>query len=1606
MSVAELRDSLLLAPLPPDTSRYASMVEIKVAETDLRIEACRASGKGRQHVNTTDSAVPILHLPTGIAVLCQNELSQGQNKAQALQRLRAKLFEVELQKQAHQLPAQRKAEEGMASPNQPIHSYNYQSYRVSVSINISVPRFMAGGRLGEVIAAVKLQQQQEALQGAPALLQLPYDRPRPSQPSHAGGRLAAELPAALEARLRELAGTLDVNLQALLLGSLQVLLARYSGQGDVVVGVPVAGRDLPESLPLLGCFVNPVAVRCCVDPAASLAAAVRGAAGAMLGALAHSLLPFQEVVREAGVARLPGVSPLFQPSDVQLLLAWGAGQQCPQHLAAPLVHEAFAAAAAAAPASPCLLFEGACLTYHDVQQRCSRLAAALMAAGVRPGVSVGVLLQRGAELPVAALAVWAAGGCYVPLDPSYPEQRLAGYLADSGAGLLLSSSSLQGLAHRLAADGSGGVQVLLFDQLASITMQAPDQLPPVPRDAPAYIIFTSGSTGRPKGVQVTHTAFSDYMACAQQRYRVTAADAGVLCSSVNFDAHMVHMMLPLLSGGRLVVVGPDGHLDFEHMAGLLVDNNVSLFDTVPPLLAQYLAAMDAAGLCSSNSSSSRSSSSSSSSTSNSTTSSKSSASSLRFITVGGDQLPLQLAQQVHALLPAVELCNEYGPAEATIGVTSQLCLPGMQCVTIGGPHANVHCYVVDSQLQLVPPGVAGELLLAGPRLAAGYVGLPVKTAAAFIPNPAYSLVQAQLPPSLLPHYSRAYRSGDLVRWLPGGQLQCLGRIDRQVKIAGVRIELGEVEAALAAAPGVDSAVAAAVAAEAVVVDLARLALLPAAKSQQAQQPQADPTAPATAVEQLILGVWQEVLQVSGVGVHDDYWALGGTSLLAGVIMSKLRALTGLSSLPSTLAYTSPTVAGMAAHIQQQQDATPPADADTSSDANSATTSAPTASWLPQRTSTHPLVLLVQTSVLLLTALLHVAAKAAPTYLVIVIISWLGLQTAYALTGPVLVGRLPLGEHPLWGGVYLRWWTGRHLLSTATSVLHSCQGSPLHSAALRLMGAKDGAAVGLEATLQPATLEAGGRLVIRPVQLGAGCSLGSRSYVQGGCCVPDECSYPPLTVLTPATISKQQGQPARDAPHQQHSRLLPALKVVIAVAVMLLEGYAYVPLLAVIYALRGSLSRIAPVVLSTSASAVGLSWTGLVFWVALLPMGLFMLPETYFVAVVAGRLMDSPLMSMTGLGWDGSWAAAAHYNALGASVGRRTMVPLPTVHEPDLLVVGDDVEMGSHLSAEFGLTLHACSSVTNSCVGDFSYLPAGTSVPGFEIHIGAPSMFLRHNREGKAMLLPDNTPLEMLLVHSPGLSSLDTHSNGNGAVVHISSSKDCSMEPTLEAPAACMPPHLLRGYYSNQLALLLGFLVVPSLTLLPEAPDDGVQRQPAAAGGGAPGGALLGELLIPLFMAGQKWLFMGRMKPGSHRFFSAEHTRWLVCSGVQMTLGNSLGWEGTAFQAWLWRLSGACVGKGCCLFGEERLEMDLLHLGDNVVVGEEAILQGHTIENHRLQYSATHIASCAVLGARSSLLPGSSVQAGGRVGPCSLVMKGEVVTAGAAWQGLPAAPLSH
>ncbi|MDG6109856.1 non-ribosomal peptide synthetase [Dactylosporangium aurantiacum] len=839
--------------------------------------------------------------------------------------------------------------------------------------------------------AGRLEHWRQRLTPPPADLALPFsvDPARRAAPDTTAGSSSSSTSSV---RTALPAGTLDrlrpdpsATPFVVLLALLDVVLLRYTGRHDLCVGTVSSGRGRVELEPVVGCFLNPVAVRTDLRGADTFGEVVRRARHAAVEAFTREV-PFEEVVAAVNPARRPGGHPLFQVAlhlhrhrtddgrwpglttrtwhhevgapgldltveatplpdgGVELTLRHPTGALEPGaagRIAADLRAVAAALAAdpdrplpgigpseedtalvrgwnatampacgtvpelidrqlAAAPGRTAVVAGAVTLTAGELSARADAIAAALRAAGCARGTLVAVRVDRSADLPAAVLGVWRAGGAYVPIDPDYPPTRQALVLRDCAAPLLLTQRSL--LAGLPAHDATA---VLLDD----ITASAPGLRPvDVTAGDVAYVLYTSGSTGRPKGVAVEHGALANFVLDMRDRLEAGPEDRWLAVTSLAFDIAGLELYLPLVTGATMVVAGDAAQRDGAALAALVRDTGVTYVQTTPSRWRLLLAAgFDGPAVTA---------------------------------LVGGEALPLPLARRLRSAVG--RLVNVYGPTETTIWSTAWEVPADPDEVLIGGPIANTQVHLCDEAGRPVPVGAVGELCIGGDGVARGYLDRPGLTADRFRPDP-------WGPPG-----ARLYRTGDLARWRAGGQLEFLGRADDQIKLNGHRVELGEIEARLAELPGVlhsaaavhgdqdtgrtlvgylvtadgsappdwrarlAAALPAAVTPRHVVV-LDRLPLTPNGKLDRSALPAPDPVAagegaaPRSGTERLVAGVWAEVLGRDGIGVDDDFFALGGHSLPAMTVAARMSEVSGREvSVRTVLAH--PTVAELAAAI--------------------------------------------------------------------------------------------------------------------------------------------------------------------------------------------------------------------------------------------------------------------------------------------------------------------------------------------------------------------------------------------------------------------------------------------------------------------------------------------------------------------------------------------------------------------------------------------------------------------------------------------------------------------------------------------------------------------
>ncbi|MEK6278965.1 MAG: amino acid adenylation domain-containing protein [Acidobacteriota bacterium] len=557
------------------------------------------------------------------------------------------------------------------------------------------------------------------------------------------------------------------------------------------------------------------------------------------------------------------------------------------------------------------------LTYRELNERANQLAHYLRRQGVGAEVLVGILMTRSVEMVVALLGILKAGGAYLPLDASYPAARLRYMLQDSGARLILTTGKLVEL---VASASEAGVQVIKVDeQWGEIALESGENLNcEVTADNLAYMIYTSGSTGHPKGVMIPHGGLTNHTAWMQQIHPLGDDDAVLQRTSYSFDASMLELFWPLISGARLILAKDQADLDTDYLTKLIDEHQITTVYFPASALRMFLANRKA-GTCHS----------------------------LEYVCSAAEAMPLDVEREFFSQFPSVELHNLYGPTEATIDVTWWPCEKNSdrRSVPIGRPIANTQVYVLDEWLEPAPLGVTGELYLGGAGLARGYWRQPGLTAERFVPNP-YGESGARL-----------YRTGDLVRYLADGELEFLGRADSQVKLRGYRIELGEIEAVLRGHDEVREAlvevrqvescnqqlvayvVLRTVGGEEQVRELrsylrerlpeymvpgpfVRLEAMPLTPSGKVDRralpaPTLDQAnggafvAPRGQTEQELAEIWEQLLQIEPIGVRDNFFDLGGHSLLATQLVSRILTRFAVDLKLQDI-FIAPTIEGLAA----------------------------------------------------------------------------------------------------------------------------------------------------------------------------------------------------------------------------------------------------------------------------------------------------------------------------------------------------------------------------------------------------------------------------------------------------------------------------------------------------------------------------------------------------------------------------------------------------------------------------------------------------------------------------------------------------------------------
>lgn len=1313
------------------------------------------------------------------------------------------------------------------------------------------------------------------------------------------------------------------------------------------------------------------------------------------------------------------------------------GKKAPHLLRDELLCELFATTAAVHPHALAMMTLERRFTYEEVDAAAAAIARGLLAHGAGPGDVVGLWMARGPELLIAQLAIARTGAAWLPFDADAPVERINVCLRDAEARLLLTSE-------HFAPKAAPAVEAkTLID--AQIAITGDDPLPSARElgatpDHPAYLIYTSGSTGTPKGIVVTGRNICHYLRSCNEVYGVTNHDVVFQGASVAFDLSMEEIWIPYLVGATLFVATPQIIGETEALPDILEEAGVTVLDTVPTLLGVMPRDVKT----------------------------------LRMIILGGEACPPAIVDRWSR--PGRVIFNGYGPTEATVVATIAEVRPG-QTVTIGKPIPNYTCYVVSDALELLAPGVEGELLIGGPGVAKGYLKRDALTAEKFIANPFASDGDDPV----------LYRSGDAVYVDDNGDIVFRGRIDDQIKIRGFRVELGEIEALLAhqrnirqAAvalrneTGIDELVAF------VVVDgelpdprelrgnlrealppymvparfeivetlpklssgkvdrkaLKLIALTQPAETSEEQEEPRDET------EATLLAAAKRVLPPGAIPFDADFFTeLGGHSLLAARFVSVVRETPRLAAITLQDLYELRTLRALAAHLEGKAAAQAPAR---------------DLSFAPPPLLRRFLCGLAQ-------------AIALPFILAIVTAQWLGVFVSYQLiTTPeatlldeavallgvylivnvltlivsiggkwLVIGRTKPGRYPLWGVYYYRWWLSQRLIGLTHHKWF--QASPLMRLYLTALGANigedaliselemgavdlltigAGASLGSKLKLSNARVE-GNELIIGPIEIGADAYIGTSCVIEedvvigAGAALEDLTSAPAGVRIGAHEIWN--GSPARHVGMVDEASLDPPATAtprerLVMTALFTLLALAIPPL---------GLLPIFPAfwAFDKMESLLQLTETQHDIYLAIIPV--FAWPTAFVLVlvtvafIVAFRWIVLPRVSEgTYSVWSWfylrKWAVAlatevtletlsslfatlymrTWYRLMGAKIGKDSEISTNLSGRYDIVEIGekcfiaDEVVLGDEDIRRGWMYLKHVKTGDRVFIGNDAVVPPGSEIPSNAL-IG-----IKSKPPENQLMSPGDTWFGTPPIKLPVRQTFD----GGGATwTYQPPFWKKALRATYEAVNVSLPTMLFMTF---------GTWAVESFG---QKIIDGDYGAVAAL-------FVLDSVLISVGMTlavvGVKWLTMGRYEPQVKPMWSFWAMRTEACAVLYWGLAGKVLLEhlrGTPFLPWTLRLFGAKFGEGVFMDMTDITEFDCVKVGDYCALNMVSALQTHLYEDRVMKVGRVELGAGVAVGAGSTVLYDTHVGAYARLGPLTVVMKGESIPAHSEWVGAPAEP---
>ncbi len=1337
----------------------------------------------------------------------------------------------------------------------------------------------------------------------------------------------------------------------------------------------------------------------------------------------------------------------------------------PQQVDDCCLHHLFEAQADKFPSAPAILHSrsvpqerrgsandagGTILTYEEVETKSNQLAHYLRRHGVLSGARVGLLLPRSPELYIAILAILKAGGAYVPLDPEYPADRIDYILSDGGIKTIVTTEDL------VKAKAIELTSVVCVDlQAGRIALEPTTRLErqlvgTTDRDL-SYVIYTSGSTGRPKGVEIEHRSSTNYIRVVNESvYHIQPSDRVYQGFSIAFDASVEEVWCTFAAGATLVVGSIDQTRSGADLALFLTQQRVTVLSCVPTLLAMMEVEVPT----------------------------------IRLLILGGEQCPQELVSRWCNLHRRV--LNTYGPTEATVVSTYQECQPD-RLITIGKPLPTYYVYILDENLQLCPTGVEGEIHIGGICLARGYVGRPDLTAEKFINLDTYKAI------GIIP--DRLYKTGDLGSWTDDGEILFLGRIDGQVKLRGFRIELSEIESVIMQCTGVSGAVVAvrkvanidrligyivskqnpAELELGAIFDVLRsrlpaymvptslevlnsLPTLPSGKVDRKSLPEPQNIGvnfqsnnngrkPTNETESKIAFVWSEILGINDISIDADFFQeFGGHSLLAAIVISKLRENPQFQDLAVLDIYQHPTVAGIAAILADRQQ-------HPTSTHYGATSERPLVEPLMRISKPRPsgniwtilgiyvLYFIYSTPIVLPFSIFDTLHDNGWNKYIALGISGIVLLSIHPILLLIsialkwlVIGKYKPGSYPLWGNYYWRFWFMQQVHKLVST--EYLAGSPLLNTYYRLLGVKvdrhvylggielvaaDLISIGANTSINDGASLVGyeivdGRLEIGNITIGRDCFVGSNSMLGLHTQLVDRSRIGDLSYLgNGLTIPSGEtwiGSPAKLDPNtssQVNISSTPVPKCGNLLKLGYLIGSIGIWLVPFISAIPGFLlwqellkkleiyELLIPAAILGSFSFIGMFclqvW--LYKWILLGKVK----PGNYLVYSSFGlrkwwidRLMSMSLEMMPTL--YSTLYLLPWLRMLGARIGARTEISTATNITPDLLSIGaesfiaDTVSLGAVKVDRGWMKLAPTNIGSQTFVGNGALVPAHSTIADNSL-IGCFSIPPVSDKP----MQPDTAWLGSPAIYIPHREVIDSYEEAQ------------TYKPPRHLYAIRLAIEFLRVTLPGSIHFIVLFTLEVGLTVI--ADSNSSWKLDLAIWAGVflwfPFCYFLFTALSTFFVIGLKWLVVGRYRTGTIPLWSSFIWRTELITGLYEAIivpGFLFFLLGTPFAPMLLRLLGMKIGRNVYIETTDFTEFDLITIEDNVILDRDSTLQTHLFEDRVMKLGTLHLHPRAQVGSWGMILYDTVLEPDVLIQPMSLVMKGEKLPSATTWQGIP------